>query len=59
MITVMITVTWADATAAAAVMIEPGAPACAPGANVVKTATPAAGPDAGGGSRAPANGGAA
>ncbi len=55
----MITVTWADATAAAPVMIEPGAPACAPGANVVKTATPAAGPDAGGGSRAPANGGAA
>lgn len=53
----MITVTWADATAAAAVMIEPGASACASGANVVMTAAPAAGADEGGGSRASVNGG--
>lgn len=55
----MITIPRADATAAAAVMIEPGAPACASGANVVMTAAPAAGADEGGGSRASANGGAA
>jgi len=57
MIIVMITIPWADATAAAAVMIEPGASACASGANVVMTAAPAAGADEGGGSRASVNGG--
>jgi hypothetical protein len=55
MITMMITVTRADATTAAAVMIGPGASACASGANVVKTAPP----NAGGGDGVSANDGAA